>query len=516
MPTQFSSALEFLRGQAAVFAGRATIVGKGPSFAEFDAQAARRDRLVVGLNETALRCPCHAAFVIDEDVLDRHAAALAASGVVALLTPRVPHRPRAIGKLAMYGPPAQPANAEPAWVRAFGQPVLRFNLFSAEADAALGETVPGYNFSAPTLAHLLALAGFKDIQLAGIDGGTRYSADFREVEFKKLKSLQDSFDVQFADLRQVRDRFGVRFRSVRCQEATVLIGGEPEQCLATEVLRWSIESNTFLSVNFVEAGPVARERYAAGQSGTPFSFQRLFLPRLAGHHGRGVYFDSDMLVMRDVYELFNWDMGDAVLLGCEPTPGREAQFSVFLVDNARARWDPDALLADLEHGRLSYRQLIGDFAFAQPRASTLPVDWNSLEHFEQGRTANVHFTDMGTQPWLSIYNPAADLWCTALAQAVAERPAVQAALQLSLSRSWVRPSLQWQLEQQHHNPWTMPRAVRQLDQDWLPPHLQARPVQAGRRLQLLRWQWSSRVRRAMQSRNYRRLALARMALRKLF
>ena len=516
MATDVASALVFLRAQAAAFGGRATIVGKGPSFAEFDAEAARRERFVVGLNETALRCPCHAAFVIDEDVLDRHAEALAASGVMALLTPRVPHRPRTIGKLAIYGPPETAAATEPAWVQAFARPVLRFNLFSAEPAPELGETVPGYSFSAPTLAHLLALAGFKDIQLAGIDGGTRYSADFREVEYKKLKSLQDSFDVQFADLRQVRDRFGVHFRSVRCDEATVLIGGEPEQCLATEVLRWSIESNTFLSVNFVEAGPVARELYAQRQSGTPFSFQRIFLPRLAGGRGRGVYFDSDMLVMRDVYELFNWDMGGAVLLGCQPTPGRDAQFSVFLVDNMRARWNPDTLLEDLQQGRISYQQLIGEFAFAQPQGSVLPAVWNSLEHYEQGRTANVHFTDMGSQPWLSIYNPVADLWCTALAKAMAERPAVGEALQRSLSRSWVRPSLEWQLAQQHHNPWTMPRSVRQLDQDWLPPHLQARPVQSGRRLQLLRWQWSASVRRAMQSRTYKRLVLARMALRKLF
>lgn len=516
MSTEFASALAFLRSQAVAFAGRATIVGKGPSFAEFDAQAAGRERFVVGLNETALRCPCHAAFVIDEDVLDRHAAALAASGVLALLTPRVPHRPRAIGNLAIYGPPETSATTEPAWVQAFGGPVLRFNLFSVEPAPALGETVPGYSFSAPTLAHLMALAGFNDIQLAGIDGGTRYSADFREVEYKKLKSLQDSFDVQFADLRQVRDRFGVHFRSVRCDEATVLIGGEPEQCLATEVLRWSIESNTFLSVNFVEAGPVARELYGQKQSGTPFSFQRIFLPRLAGHRGRGIYFDSDMLVMRDVYELFNWDMGDAVLMGCQATPGREAQFSVFLVDNARGLWNPDALLEDFQHGRVGYRQLIGEFSFAQPQASSLPAVWNSLEHFEQGQTANVHFTDMGTQPWLSIYNPAADLWCSALAKAMAERPAVQEALQRSLSHAWVRPSLQWQMAHQHHNPWTMPKAVRQLDKDWLPPHLLARPVQSGRYLQLLRWQWSSRVRRAMQSRSYRRLQLARMALRKLF
>lgn len=69
-------ALAYLRERAVAFSGRAVIVGKGPSSAEFDALTAQRDRWVIGLNEVALQVPCHAAFVIDEDILDQHAAAL--------------------------------------------------------------------------------------------------------------------------------------------------------------------------------------------------------------------------------------------------------------------------------------------------------------------------------------------------------------------------------------------------------------------------------------------------------
>ncbi|KPF51158.1 hypothetical protein IP87_16515 [beta proteobacterium AAP121] len=510
-------ALAYLRERAVAFSGRAVIVGKGPSSAEFDALTAQRDRWVIGLNEVALQVPCHAAFVIDEDILDQHAAALSACGIQSLLLPRVLHRPRQIGKLTMYGPPERMEGPEPAWQPHMASlPALRFNLFSAEPDASLGDTVPGYSFSAPTLAHLLALAGFRDIQLAGIDGGKRYAARFADLEYKKLKSLQDSFDTQFTDLRQVRDRFGVRFSSVRCSTATVLIGGEPEQCLATELLKWSIQSQTFLSVDFVEPDGVARDLYAGGHTGTPFSFQRLYLPRCAAHRGRGVYFDSDMLVMRDVYELFNWDMGDNVLLGCEPTPGRAPQYSVFLVNNALAGWDPDALVHRYMQNDLSYSELMAEFSFAKPRASLLPRHWNSLEQFERGLTANVHFTDMGIQPWLSICNPLADLWCTALLRGVAERPAIREALQRSLAEGWVRPSLGWQVERQHPDPWTLPVSVKRQDRDWLPPHLLARPAQQPRWLQLWRWRLGAHVRRLMQSRNARRWQLARIALRKLF
>ena len=515
MNSEPRQALTFLEEQALRFSGRATIVGKGPSYTEFDEQAAARDRFVIGLNETPLRTRCHAAFVIDEDILDRHALALSGRGLAAVIVPRVLHRRRNIGGLALYGPPDQLAAQSP-WLATLERQIHRFNLFSAPADPTLGETIPGYSFSAPTLAHLLALAGFRDVQLAGVDGGTHYAADFSDVAHKKLQSLQDNFDVQFADLRRVRDRFGVRFSSVRCTEATVLIGAEPEQCLATELLKWSIESNTFLSVRYADMEHVARELYVEGQAGTPFSFQRLFLPREAHHRGRGVYFDSDMLVMRDVYELFNWDMGPDVLLGCQPTPGRDPQYSVFLVDNRRATWDPDALLQAYREGRLSYAQIMREFVFAEPRALSLPRQWNSLELLEPEQTANIHFTDMGTQPWLSIYNPNADIWCEALCRAVSERPAVAQALELSAAQGWVRPSLMWQVRQQHHNPWTLPRSVKRLDHDWLPPLTEARASSDPRKLQILRWRLSSRLRRAMQSRTYRRLVLARMALRKIF
>lgn len=515
MTNELQTAMAFLERQAQAFSGRATIVGKGPSYAEFDARVAARDRFVIGLNETPLRTACHAAFVIDEDILDQHALALSERGLSAVIVPRLLHRRRNIGGLALYGPPEQPV-AHPPWLATLEPRVLRFNLFSAERDAALGETVPGYSFSAPTLAHLLALAGFRDIQLAGVDGGTHYAADFSHVAHKKLQSLQDNFDVQFADLRRVRDRFGVRFSSVRCSIATVFIGAEPEQCLATELLKWSIDSNTFLSVRYADMAHVARDLYVDGQAGTPFSFQRLYLPREASHLGRGVYFDSDMLVMRDVYELFNWDMGPNVLLNCQPTPGRDPQYSVFLVDNQRATWDPDALLQAYRDGRLSYAQIMREFAFVEPRASSLPRQWNSLELLEQGQTANIHFTDMGTQPWLSIYNPNADLWCEVLCRAVQESPAVAQALERSAAQGWVRPSLLWQVRQGHHNPWTLPRSVKRLDHDWLPPHALARASNERRKLEMLRWRLSSRVRRAMQSRTYQRLLLARIALRKIF
>jgi hypothetical protein len=515
MNDDHQTALDYLKVRAKAFDGRAAIVGKGPSFAEFN-DSHRASRFVIGLNEAALHTRCHASFIIDEDILENRGAELSCTDVEALITPRVPHRKTgSVGGLVVYGPGSRDARTAP-WRAVFGARHRCFNLSTAEPSGDLGPSFQAFNFSAPTLAHLLAQAGFKDILLAGIDGGSSYSADFKAVEYKKLRSVQSDFDAQFAELRLARDRYDVKFRSVRCDENWVLIGADTEQCLATEVLKWSIEGRTFLTMKYCEHDAGTSSLYASGNARTPFTFQRIFLPQLASHSGRGVYFDSDMLVFRDVYELFNRDMGEHVLMGCAPTPGRRLQYSVFLVDNRRADWDAESLLQQHLAGQISYDALMKEFCFAQPKASTLPMEWNSLEAYSPGKTGNLHFTDSGTQPWLSVYNPNAELWCEALFETLRSRPAAQQAYERSLAQGWIRPSLKWQVEHEKSDPWSLPHHVKALDRDWLPPHIRLRASTAPRGTQVLKWRVASRIRRVMQSRGYVRLMRAGQALRKVF
>jgi hypothetical protein len=310
-------------------------------------------------------------------------------------------------------------------------------------------------FPASILASLLAASGFRRIVLAGI-------------------AESASNDLLFRELRRIKERDGVVFTSARFAQASVLIGAEPEQVLAEEVLKWSIETNTFLAVEFVRGGATSRDLFAEHGAGTPFSFQRLFLPQLAGHRGRGAYFDSDMLVFRDVYEIFHADMGGNVLVSCKATKGRPAQYSVFVVDNERALWDPDDIVQRYASGKLSYAQIMQQFCFAEPKAALLPMEWNSLEMYEERRTGNCHFTDMDSQPWLSTGNPYAFKWCEALLTACNDRPSVLAALETSLDRGWVRPSLKWQVHHESAHPQSIPPSVQDTDRTWVPPHRRAR------------------------------------------
>lgn len=509
-------ALSELRSLARRFNGRAAILGKGPSFADYEPGMDPAARFIVGLNETALRTPCDASFIIDRDILERDGPAIAASGISLLITPRVAHKTLSqIGGLTIYGPDQLDA-ASQQWASSFHGRHGVFNLSTSEPDASFGPTIRTGNFSAPILAELLAQAGFDDILLAGVDGGSAYASAFKDVEYKKLRSIQDNFDLQFQELRAVRDRHGVKFCSARCEAPFVMIGTEVEQCLATEVLKWSIETHTFLTVRYVDGDSISRALFTQGESGTPFSFQRIFLPELAGHKGRGLYFDSDMLVFKDVFELFNTDMQGQTLMGCAPTPGRRTQFSVFLADNSKASWEGRQVLEDYQSGKLSYDDVMKDFCFVDSKSSALPMAWNSLETFEPGRTANIHFTDMGTQPWLSIYNPHAALWCEALLKALNERPAAVAALETSLANGWIRPSLRWQVEKGRSDPWMLPSSVKALDQVWLPPHVRLRMAGGSSMLQLIKWRLASRVRRSMQSSAYLKLVRATSAIRKVF
>jgi hypothetical protein len=309
-----------------------------------------------------------------------------------------------------------------------------------------------YAFPCSIVADLLAASGFHRIVLAGMEVG------------------EDSGRTLLGELKTIKERYGVLFSSIRCEHPSILIGAEPEQTLAEGVLKWSIDNNSILEIKYLEGPTTSRDLFVGNRAGTPFSFQRLFLPQLAGHKGRSAYFDSDMLVFRDVYELFDADMGENVLISCRPTKERPAQYSVFVVDNARAEWNPQEILRRYSDGTLNYGQIMREFCFAEPKAKTLPMEWNSLELYESGRTANCHFTDMDTQPWLSTTNPYASKWCEALFAACDQRPSVLTALELSLDKAWVRPSLKWQVEHCKPDPRSLPHDVLALDDGWKPPH----------------------------------------------
>jgi hypothetical protein len=182
------------------------------------------------------------------------------------------------------------------------------------------------------------------------------------------------------------------------------------------------------------------------------------IPRLAGYKGRAIYVDADMLVFGDIAEI--WDLP---MNGCrvhcsrqdEPPaqwrdnshfqPGR--QMSVMLLDCARLDWDIEAIVRGLDSGEFTYEQLMFDLCVVPPGeiGEAIPREWNSLEHFEPGRTRLLHFTDMGMQPWRHNHNPRGPIWRAFYREAI-EAGAVEPALvEAGLAAGHLMPDLRYEL-----------------------------------------------------------------------
>ena len=68
---------------------------------------------------------------------------------------------------------------------------------------------------------------------------------------------------------------------------------------------------------------------------------------------------------------------------------------------------------------MTYEELMFEFKHAK-MAPTLGTngEWNSLDYYEEGETALLHYTDMAKQPWVVPSHPLEHLWTGLLKEAV--------------------------------------------------------------------------------------------------
>ena len=489
------------------FNGRVVIIGKGPSAMEWD-HTKYKEYFKIGINEASNLPGVQCAFSLDVNNFD----SLVIDQNKPLISSAYPNIEKSIGNFKIYQP------SEIRLEKYFSENAFAFNLDNNDPILSLGKVIPIGKFSSSVLINLLAVVGFREIVLIGIDGGLNRASIFSYLTTKPLASVQNSYNEQFDDIRLTKQRFpDICIKSSKSPKNTILIGAEKEQLLAEEVLKYSINSRTFLDIDYVK--PEINEEaelYKTSFAGTPFSFQRFQMPELASYQGRGVYFDSDMQVFGDVFELFNFDMKSKNIVNCEPTPGRPEQYSVFLAELSEIRWSLSDIMKKFNDKTWTYEQVMKEFIFEDNKEKLLPMEWNSLEQFEVGKTKNIHYTDMGVQPWLSVYNPRSDLWVRELCDAINNSNAVLKAFESSLENGWVRPSLRYQVEHEHLNPWTLPRKILDLDKDWIPPHLTTKFQGGMTARQRLKWTLASYARRLMQSKSYQRAQKVKSSLKKMF
>ena len=454
------------------------ILGKGPSFAKL--AGARTDGYrLLALNHVVRERPVDIAHAIDLDVVhDCAEAMLKHAGV--LWMPAHPHvdckpseRPlwswcddvpvlaqlRREGRLAWY-------NAS-TWPRPHtGSPLVDVRFFSAEA-----------------ALHALALCGAKVVRSLGVDGGNRYADAFEDLTDRTLLANgHPSFDRQFEGFSKIIRRTGVQYSPLHIQSPVrVFVGTDPTQRAGLALLEDSIRRHASVSVQ-VEAIDDARipvPKLPANRGRTGFSFSRFGIPALCGHRGRAIYLDADMQLFSDILGLWNHPMDGRALLSAaaDPAWNRPAQHSVMLLDCAQLDWDAARIIDGLDEDRYSYADLMQRMCIVQDakQAAGLAPEWNSMEHFEPGKTQLLHYTDMPTQPWVSKANPNGALFYRAFAEALKDGGISADLVYQEVERGHVSPDFPTWVGLPSH-----PSAAR-LQRDWAPPYKRLLPGAAVRR-----------------------------------
>jgi hypothetical protein len=425
------------------------ILGKGPSFdrrGEFDLSGYE----LLALNHAVRELPVTAAHAIDIDVVQACGEAIERNARV-LAMPWFPHENNAPGTRSLE----DWAREIPALGRLAGAGrLLWYDLRTARERHGDRPVVQAWAFSAEAALSLLGLAGARRVRSLGVDGGTAYSPRFADAQATKLNNRQASFDAQFRHFPEILARTGVDFAPLDVESPIrIFVGSEEPQMLAVKVLEHSIRRHASMAVEVVPlhaagiAAPVPKD--PRNKPRKPFSFHRFAIPKLCGGRGRAIYIDSDMQVFADIRELWTLPFDGADLLAArEPgATGRRPQFSVMLLDCAAlAHWSPEAAVAALDSGALSYEKLMYDMALAGNVRAGIDPAWNSLERFVPGETRLVHYTDMDRQPWVARRNPLNPLWVRGLLDAVADGWVTRDEVADHVARGWVRPSLLLQVD----------------------------------------------------------------------
>ncbi len=258
----------------------------------------------------------------------------------------------------------------------------------------------------------------------------------------------------------------------------VFVGADRSQLIAVKVLEHSIKRHTKLPVD-VQAMvdlPVRVPVDPLNWQRTGFSFSRFCIPELAGYQGKALYLDADMLVFTDIAALwqvsFDHDDGSAdgpaKVIIQEDLPEehqqtnqkvgapakRVKQCAVMLLDCDRLSWKIDDIIDGFDKGRYDYEKLMYDLCILEEQdiKYAVPFCWNSMEHYEAGKTSLIHYTDMATQPWVYAQNQYGDLWLAEVRLMLKDRSLRRSQLKEEIELGHFRPSLLLDLRLGHLMP----------------------------------------------------------------
>ena len=404
------------------------ILGKGPSFSrrsDFDLSQYN----LISLNHAVREQPVDVAHIIDLDVV-KHCGDALLRNCRWLLMPRRPHLQYAPSQVLLLEDFVQ---AIPVLRELDAQGKLVWYNLASGAAVGASPVIDARYFSSEAALNLLALLGAKTVRSLGLDGGRGYSPAFHDLEAKThLAGGHCTYDLQFAGMNQLIQRYHLDYAPL-VEPMRVFVGVDDSSMLAFRTLEYSIRKHATKPVQVTPMLnlPVPMPKSPRNQPRTGFSFSRFLIPQLCNYRGKALYLDSDMQVFGDLTELWQIPLGGAkVLCTFQPEPpdawkdnpefhsGR--QMSVMMLDCSRLDWDIQAIVRDLDDGKITYEQLMFDLCVVKPEdiADTIPPEWNSLERYEPGATKLLHYTVGPAQPWKNDDNPLRGIWTDCYREAI--------------------------------------------------------------------------------------------------
>ena len=209
----------------------------------------------------------------------------------------------------------------------------------------------------------------------------------------------------------------------------VFVGAEPQELVSSKTLEYTIFSKSSIPVTVQPLFEALKEKGLqipmpsdpANRPKTNFSFHRWCIPALCGYKGKALYCDSDQIVFEDVaklLELFKKYPDKSVIILSDKKNYIET--SVMLIDCERARWDIEQIVDRLNSNELNYNSLMFEMGHMKPWEYIVGVDraWNSLDHYVEGETKLLHYTNRTTQPWIKGLSEHTNLWLSKLKLAI--------------------------------------------------------------------------------------------------
>lgn len=460
------------------------MLGKGPSF-ERISDVRTEEYYICSLNHVVRELPVTLAHIIDIDVVPNCASAIE-NNAQYLLLPWHPH----VNCTASSKTLADFVSELPVLARMESQGrLLCYNLYSGRRFEPYPDTptVMVRYFSAEAALNILAESGATTIRSLGVDGGNRYSLNFKDLESTTLlANSRENFDQQFQTISETIRKTGILYGPLYIDcPARIFIGCPDTHVIPAKVLEYSLRKHASLTLEiaFVKAPefddcPLSPELALSGRSFAPFK-----VPELCDHDGRAIYLDPNAIALGDIAELWTQSMGDNHLLfsNCGDAHPRELLYSTMMLDCASLSWRPAQIASDIRTRRLDASGLLGDFSIvSEPRkAMAVPDIWNSPEVFDDKLTRLVRFSNFPVFPWISARNPLQPLWIRYLQEAIDEGFIDTPLLYEEIFKGHLAPKLPRWIGLAD------PPGYDRLMAEWVPPHARSRPVDNNDRDNLL-------------------------------